>query len=122
MRASRSPKWLQALSLTAAESNGGIFKGSVSSEDPLFDNLLLWVDANHNGISEQQELRSASKAFSDIGVSYLSTGNKDKWGNTFGYRGWAHARTAPGRNRTTTAEEDVERTVEIWDMYFQIER
>jgi hypothetical protein len=109
----------QALSLEAAESNGGVVRGSVSSDDPVFARLLLWIDRNHNGISEAPELQLVSQFFSDIGVGYTpSVARRDEFGNSFAYRGWAHRRTGAGRNRVKTAEEDVARTVEIWDVYF----
>ena len=53
-----------------------------------FSRLLLWRDANHNGISEPDELRRAS----DAGVISISTEYKekkrtDKFGNQFRQRG-----------------------------------
>jgi hypothetical protein len=41
-----------ALQGLAMQTNGGIERGSVSSDDPLYARLLLWNDMNHNGISE----------------------------------------------------------------------
>lgn len=111
----------QALSLMAAESNGGIFRGSVSSDDPIYARLLLWTDTNHNGISERSELRRASAALSEIGVSYTPTNRQDEFGNVFAYRGWAHLRTANGRNRATSAEDDAIRSIVIWDVYFKVQ-
>lgn len=71
-------------------------------------------------MSQPSELKPASRFFSDIGVSYLPMTRKDEFGNAFAYRGWAHLRTAPGRNRAATPEENDDRTIEIWDVFFVV--
>ncbi len=105
--------------MMAMATNGGVLRGSVSSDDPLFAQLLLWTDVNHNGISESWELRPASELLSDVGLSYKPTGRRDEFGNEFRFRGYAHVRTARGRNRAKSAEDDEERTIQIWDVYLQ---
>jgi hypothetical protein len=111
-----------ALQRLAMQTNGGVVRASVSSEDPLFARLLLWSDANHNGISESWELRPASEQVSDIGLGYQPMKRRDGYGNLFHFRGWAHVRTADGRNRVNSPEENVERTRKIWDVYLVTER
>lgn len=111
----------QALSLMAMESNGGVLRGEVSADDPLYARLLLWTDNNHNGISERWELQPASNVLAEIGVSYKPMKKYDEFGNMFAYRGWALLRTRPGRNAAHTAKDDAERSVHIWDVYFKIE-
>ena len=91
------------------DSNGGVTRGSVSEDDPLFARLLLWRDTNHNGISERAELQAAGHHFSDVSLGYKYEYGRDLFGNAFVYEGWAHVRTAPGRNRSLSAEEDVRR-------------
>lgn len=110
----------EALSLMAAESNGGKFRGSVSSDDPLYARLLLWTDRNHNAVSEPWELRPVSEVLSDIGVSMERTAIQDAFGNLFAIRGWAQSRTASGRNLPKSGDEDQARTFEIWDVYFKV--
>jgi hypothetical protein len=109
-----------ALQQMAAETNGGILRGSVSSDDPLFERLLLWTDANHNGFSELTELRPASESLSDIGLGYTMTDRRDRHGNIFRFQGWAHVRTKPGRNRARGPEEENERRITIWDVYLRV--
>jgi hypothetical protein len=68
----------------------------VDGRDVAFSRLLLWRDANHNGVSEPDELRRAS----DAGVIAISTDYKekkrtDRYGNQFRQRGtivWADGR------------------------------
>lgn len=110
-----------ALSALAVQSNGGVLRGSVSADDPLFAKLLLWEDRNHDGASQGSELSPASRVFSDIGVSYLPMTRKDEYGNAFAYRGWAHVRSKSGRNRATSPEDDQDRTIEIWDVFFALQ-
>jgi hypothetical protein len=43
--------------------HSGVTKFSnIDSTSPLYTQLLVWVDANHNGISEPQELRTLAEA------------------------------------------------------------
>ncbi len=61
---------------------------TVDAADVPFRRLLLWRDANHNGISEPDELRSASDA-GVVGVSteYKEKKRRDRYGNEFRQRG-----------------------------------
>lgn len=86
----------QALARMALESNGGVARGSVSSDEPVYNRLLLWTDLNHNGASEPSELRPVSDVLSDIGLGYRKSERRDEYGNRFRFEGWVHYRTAPG--------------------------
>jgi hypothetical protein len=62
--------------------------GQITAQDAPFSRLLLWCDANHNGISEPDELTPAAAA----GVLALSTDYKekrrvDRFGNEFRQKG-----------------------------------
>lgn len=107
-----------ALRMAAMATNGGIKRGAVTADDPVFAKLLFWTDTNQNGISEAWELRPISEVVSAIGLAYEPSQYRDPHGNRFLYRGWAHLRTAPGKNSPKTAEEDKERTIKIWDVVF----
>ena len=110
-----------ALNKTNLATNGGVKRGSVSSDDPLFSRLLLWTDKNHNGVSEPSELRPVSELFSDIGLGYVRSGRQDRYGNIFGYKGWAAARSRPGRNRPKDATDEARRGLPIWDVYLKVQ-
>jgi hypothetical protein len=67
--------------------NGGNSDRVIDNNDPVFGNLRLWQDFNHNGISESSELHK----FSDFGLKILFLDFKlskktDEYGNEFKYR------------------------------------
>jgi hypothetical protein len=56
--------------------------------DAAFGRLLLWRDANHNGISEVEELQSAAAAgVVSVGTEYTNKKRRDRYGNEFRQRG-----------------------------------
>jgi hypothetical protein len=65
--------------------------GVIDASDPVWSDLLLWVDANHNGISEPGELRHiADSSITAIEIQHHWTGRRDQSGNWFGYEGHLH--------------------------------
>lgn len=63
--------------------------GKIESTHPFFEQLVLWVDANRDGMTQQGELRPASSVLSAIGLGYTDTGRSDPNGNQFRFKGWA---------------------------------
>ncbi len=60
----------------------------IDGRDVPFRRLLLWHDANHNGISEPDELRSASEAgVIGIATEYKEKRRRDRYDNEFRQRG-----------------------------------
>jgi hypothetical protein len=78
----------------------------LDSDNPLFGELRLWRDANHNGKSEPSELRRAADELSTIGLGYERHRWTDSYGNQSRFRGFVHVRTAPRKNMATTPEDD----------------
>lgn len=91
--------------------------GWVDDDDPVYPLLLLWEDRNHNGISEEGELRPASDLYTRIGLGYTLHDRRDGNGNAFRYRGWATFRSAPGKN-AVTGKDVFLRQRDIYDVYF----
>lgn len=65
---------------------------SIDAGDAAFGRLLLWRDANHNGISEPDELMPANVLLAAIGTEYREKRRVDRFGNQFRQQGhltWA---------------------------------
>jgi hypothetical protein len=75
----------KALDKIAPHNNDGM----IDAQDPLFAQLLLWTDRNHNGYSESNELRPASDVLEAVGLGYVYAERRDGAGNRFSFRGWA---------------------------------
>lgn len=67
--------------------NGGNADGQIDRRDRVFNRLRLWRDANHNGVSEPNELRrlieSPIRAFD---LTSFTSRRTDEHGNEFRYR------------------------------------
>jgi hypothetical protein len=62
--------------------------GFITSADPVWTQLLLWTDLNHNGVSEYDELVPISVShITAIGLRYHADGRVDRNGNVFRYEG-----------------------------------
>ena len=79
---------------------------TVHSGIPLFETLRLWTDANHNGVSEADELQPVADDLAAIGLGYTPHRRLDSHGNQSRLRGFVHVRTEPGMNRAVTPEDD----------------
>jgi hypothetical protein len=64
------------------------FDGVITGADPVYADLRLWQDTNHNGVSETSELHSlADKSVYSIEVAPKESRHRDAHGNVFRYRG-----------------------------------
>jgi hypothetical protein len=65
--------------------------GVVDAGDPVWNDLLLWIDVNHDGVSEPNELRHiTASSITAIELQRHWTGRRDQSGNWFGYEGHLH--------------------------------
>lgn len=60
----------------------------VDASDPAWQNLILWTDTNHDGVSQDAEmLQLPDSRIAAISTGYAPSGRKDEYGNEFRYRG-----------------------------------
>lgn len=81
-----------ALAVFDSYPNGGNQDGIIDNQDSIFDQLRLWRDANHNGISEPEELTTlAANGIASFNLDYKEDRRRDRYGNVFRYRGKVNA-------------------------------
>jgi len=74
----------KALAMWDQKAFGGNGDGWITAKDYVFSRLRLWVDTNHNGISEPGELLTMQQAgISGISVQYQPDNWTDSYGNRF---------------------------------------
>jgi len=67
--------------------NGGNGDAVIDKNDAVFDQLRLWQDRNHNGVSEPGELQKLQSAgLNTIELDYKLSKQTDRYGNEFRYR------------------------------------
>jgi hypothetical protein len=84
---SGNPNGYIALAVFDDPANGGNGNGKIDPGDSVYDRLRIWIDSNHNGVSEPEELHSLR----DLGVFQISLDYKlsnyeDGNGNRFRYK------------------------------------
>jgi hypothetical protein len=75
------------------KATGAPLSGSLHAGHALYEQLLLWVDGNHNGVSEPGELRRAREVYTAVGMGYSGVHWDDEQGNRVRYEGWMELRT-----------------------------
>ena len=80
--------------------NGGNGNGFIDTGDAIYSKLRLWIDANHNGVSEPEELYTLDQwNVLRIGLTYQTRERTDRFGNVFRYRAeiWDRKGKTPDR-------------------------
>jgi hypothetical protein len=69
--------------------------GLITANDPIYNQLRLWQDKNHNGTSEANELLTLpSKSVGAIEVAYVETKRRDEFGNRLHFRAHYYKKAA----------------------------
>jgi hypothetical protein len=89
-----------ALAVFDGPTFGGNANGWFDPGDRYFDQVRLWRDSNHDGVSQPDELlRLRSVNIGGISLEYLESRHEDRWGNWFRYRARVFDTTPGGIGR-----------------------
>lgn len=94
---SDDPNGSIALAVFDDPDNGANGNGVIDPKDSVYDHLRLWIDANHNGVSEPEELHTLrDMGIFRIDLRYSMSAYIDPNGNPFRYKGrlWDEAGSA----------------------------
>jgi len=104
---STSPNGFAALALYDSVANGGNEDGIIDSRDAIWPSLRLWIDANHDGICQLEEMHTLpSLGINSISLRYSLSERVDQFGNQFRYRAAINP-DDPGESRVGRLAYDV---------------
>ncbi|HEU0046849.1 MAG TPA: hypothetical protein VFQ43_04475 [Nitrososphaera sp.] len=103
--------WL-ALAVYDDPSYGGNGDGLIDANDAVFSDLLLWVDENHDGVSQPTELHHLQEmGVKEIQLKYKDNKSyKDAYGNTFQFESFV---SVSSQDRNTIQKEQKR---QAWDV------
>jgi len=114
---SATPNGFLALAEFDKPENGGNGDGVIDEQDAVFSKLVLWIDDNHDGISQPSELHKLSEfGIHSLSIGYFESRKTDEFGNQFRYK----ARVNPRKEDRDSRDETVAGEVGRWayDVFF----
>ena len=114
---SATPNGFLALAEFDKPENGGNGDGVIDEQDAVFSKLVLWIDDNHDGISQPSELHKLSEfGIHSLSISYFESRKTDEFGNQFRYKALVNPRKGDRDNRDETVAGEVGRWA--YDVFF----
>jgi hypothetical protein len=99
--ASPTPNGFLALAVYDTPAYGGNGDGVIDKKDAIWPQLLVWIDANHDGISQPGELHHLDDiGIHSIDLKYTESRYVDAYGNVFRYKGRLNPVKPDTANRT----------------------
>lgn len=84
---SPTPNGFLALAEFDKPENGGNSDGVIDEQDAVFSHLVIWVDENHDGVSQPSELHSLPElGIFSIALNYKESRRTDEFGNIFRFK------------------------------------
>jgi hypothetical protein len=105
---SPDPNGFLALAEFDKRENGGNGDGIIDWRDAVFSQLLLWIDANHDGISQPGELHSLPEmGIYSLALTYTESRRTDQFGNQFRYKAAVNPDPEDGESKDGRITYDV---------------
>ena len=102
------PNGFLALDQFDKPENGGNGDGVIDKRDAVFSQLRLWIDENHNGISEPKELHTLEElGVYSIALNYTESQQWDSFGNAFRYKAKVNPEGEPKRDQVDRWTYDI---------------
>ena len=111
---SAHPNGYLALAQYDRPENGGNGDGIIDGRDAIFSKLLLWIDENHDGISQPNELHTLP----ELGVYSISLRYRDDRSLFDQYGNWFHYQSALNPDPLDGESKDGRTT---YDVFFQVD-